>query len=134
MPHDPPSRSDEGIDWPGMLLLSGTLLVFMVGLVKVTGSGLPPLAVVALVLLVAALATTWVAVERRTASPMVDLRMLAKPAMWHACVLTLVIAAGFGMVVFLLPQLFALPADGCGFERAPPTSDCSCCRARSPDR
>ncbi|MCQ4213802.1 MFS transporter [Streptomyces longispororuber] len=115
MPHDPPSRSDDGIDWPGVLLLSGTLLVFMVGLVKVTGSGLPPLAVVALVLLVAALATAWVAVERRTASPMVDLRMLAKPAMWHACVLTLVTAAGFGMVVFLLPQLFALPAEGYGF-------------------
>ncbi|MBO3677081.1 MFS transporter [Streptomyces sp. NEAU-YJ-81] len=115
MPHDPPTPSDDRIDWPGVVLLSGALLAFMIGLVRVTGAGLPPLAVVALTLLVAALATAWVAVERRAASPMVDLRMLAKPAMWHSCVLTLVIMAGFGMVAFLLPQLFAISADGYGF-------------------
>ncbi|MER6621532.1 MULTISPECIES: MFS transporter [unclassified Streptomyces] len=115
MPHDPPIRPDDRIDWPGVVLLSGTLLAFMVGLVTVTGSGLPPLAAGALVVVVAALATGWVVVERRSAAPMVDLRMLAKPAMRDAFVLTLVITASFGMVVFLLPQLFALPADGYGF-------------------
>ncbi|MER8157086.1 MFS transporter [Streptomyces sp. NPDC094472] len=115
MPHDPPTRSDDTIDWPGVVLLSGTLLAFMIGLVRVTGAGLPPLAVGALTLLVAALATAWVVVERRTASPMVDLRMLAKPAMWHSCVLTFVITTSFGMVAFLLPQLFAISADGYGF-------------------
>ncbi|MGO4428083.1 MFS transporter, partial [Streptomyces sp. MCAF7] len=66
-------------------------------------------------MVVAALATGWVAVERRAASPMVDLRMLAKPAIWHSCVLTLVITTSFGMVAFLLPQLFAVSADGYGF-------------------
>ncbi|MCM3805132.1 MFS transporter [Streptomyces sp. DR7-3] len=115
MPHDPPVQADNSIDWPGMALLSGTLLAFMLGLVKVTGDGLPPLAVGAIAVVVAALATGWVAVERRAASPMVDLRMLAKPAIWHSCVLTLVITTSFGMVAFLLPQLFALPADGYGF-------------------
>ncbi|MEU5607189.1 MFS transporter [Streptomyces sparsogenes] len=115
MPHDPPIPSDERIDWPGMVLLSGTLLTFMLGLVKMTGAGLPPLAVGAIAVAVAALATGWVVVERRAASPMVDLGMLAKPAMWHSCVLTLVITAGFGMVAFLLPQLFAVSADGYGF-------------------
>ncbi|MGO4753358.1 MFS transporter, partial [Streptomyces sp. 2MCAF27] len=115
MPHDPPVQSDNRIDWPGMVLLSGTLLAFMLGLVKVTGAGLPPLAVGAIAVVVAALATGWVAVERRAASPMVDLRMLAKPAIWHSCVLTLVITTSFGMVAFLLPQLFAVSADGYGF-------------------
>ncbi|MEU7240486.1 MFS transporter [Streptomyces sparsogenes] len=115
MPHDPPIPSDERIDWPGMVLLSGTLLTFMLGLVKMTGAGLPPLAVGAIAVAVAALATGWVVVERRAASPMVDLGMLAKPAMWHSCVLTLVITASFGMVAFLLPQLFAVSADGYGF-------------------
>ncbi|MBU3863269.1 MFS transporter [Streptomyces sp. 4503] len=114
MPHDPPIASDR-IDWPGVALLSGTLLVFMIGLVRVMGDGLPPLAVVALILLVAALATAWVTVERRAASPMVDLRMLAKPAMWHSSVLTLIVTTSFGMVAFLLPQMFAIPADGYGF-------------------
>ncbi|GHC51572.1 MFS transporter [Streptomyces flavofungini] len=115
LPHDPPVRSDSRIDWPGVVLLSGTLLVFMVGFVRVTGDGLPLLAVGALVVVVAALASGWVAVERRAAAPMVDLRMLAKPAMWHSCVLTLVITASFGMVAFLLPQMLAAPADGYGF-------------------
>ncbi|MFI6344204.1 MFS transporter [Streptomyces sp. NPDC050560] len=116
MPHDPPVPSDGRIDWPGVALLSGTLLAFMLGLVTLTSGGLPPLAAGAVtVAAVAALATAWVAVERRAASPMVDLRMLARPAMWHACVLTLVVTTGLGMVLFLLPQLFALSADGYGF-------------------
>ncbi|MEE1942937.1 MFS transporter [Streptomyces sp. TRM 70361] len=115
MPHDPPIRSDDRIDWAGVVLLSGTLLAFMLGLVTVTSAGLPPLAVGAIAVVVAALATGWVAVERRAVSPMVDLRMLAKPAMWSACVLTLVITTSAGMVLFLLPQLFAVSADGYGF-------------------
>lgn len=117
LPDDPPGRSQEGIDWAGAVLLSGTLLAFMVGLVTVTGDdgGAPPLAVGAIGVVVAALATGWVVVERRVASPMVDLRMLAKPAMWSACVLTFVMTASSGMVLFLLPQLFAVSADGYGF-------------------
>ncbi|MFI0779503.1 MFS transporter [Streptomyces sp. NPDC021212] len=115
MPHDPPIPSDDGIDWPGVVLLSGTLLAFMLGLGAVTGGGLPPLAAGAVVVVVAALASGWVAVERRAAAPMVDLRMLAKPAMRNAFVLTFVITISFGMVVFLLPQLFAISADGYGF-------------------
>ncbi|MGP2438395.1 MFS transporter [Streptomyces sp. JW3] len=116
MPHDPPTRSDARIDWPGVLLLSGTLLALMLGLVTVTrDGGLPPLAAGALALAVAGLATGWVVVEHRAAAPMVDLRMLAKPAMWHACVYTLVITASSGMVLFLLPQLFATSGGGYGF-------------------
>ncbi|MFJ8752418.1 MFS transporter [Streptomyces sp. NPDC102441] len=116
MPHDPPIRSDDRIDWHGVLLLSGTLLAFMLGLVTVTGDGgLPPLAVCAIALGVAALATGWVAVERRAASPMVDLRMLARPAMRNAFVFTFVITTSYGMVGFLLPQLFGVSADGYGF-------------------
>ncbi|MEU6037634.1 MFS transporter [Actinomadura sp. NPDC047616] len=115
MPHDPPIPSDDRIDWPGVVLLSGTLLAVMLGLVTVTSADLPPYAVGAIAVVVAALATGWVAVERRAASPMVDLRMLAKPAMWSASVLTFVITTSFGMVVFLIPQMFAVSADGYGF-------------------
>lgn len=115
LPHDPPVESDGAIDWPGVLLLSGTLLAFMLGLVTATNGTLSPLAVGAVAVAVAALGTGWVAVERRAVSPMVDLRMLAKPAMWNACLLTFVITVTTGMVIFLLPQLFAISGDGYGF-------------------
>ncbi|MGW1598894.1 MFS transporter [Streptomyces sp. NPDC002343] len=116
LPDDPPAGSDKGVDWIGTVLLSGTLLAFMVGLVTVAGGGgVPPLVMGAIGVVVAVLATGWVVVERRVASPMVDLRMLAKPWMWGACVLTFVMTASSGMVLFLLPQLFAVSADGYGF-------------------
>ncbi|MFH9466626.1 MFS transporter [Streptomyces clavifer] len=116
MPHDPPIESDNRIDWPGVSLLSGTLLAFLLGLKAVTeGGGVSPLATGAIVAGVAALATAWVAVERRAASPMVDLRMLAKPSVRNAFGLTFVITASFGMVGYLFPQMFGAPADGYGF-------------------
>jgi predicted MFS family arabinose efflux permease len=74
-----------------------------------------PLVLGALVLLLAALVIGWIAVERRAASPMVDLRMLARPAVWKSCVLTFVICVGTSGGVYLVPQLFAVSADGYGF-------------------
>ncbi|MHC3471030.1 MFS transporter [Streptomyces sp. 7R007] len=116
MPHDPPIDPDRGIDWPGVLLLSATLLTFMLGLVRVTSDGgLSPLAVGALSVGVAGLATGWVVVERRAAAPMVDLRMLAGPAVRNAFVSTFAITISSGMVIFLLPQLFGISGDGYGF-------------------
>nr|WP_269810792.1 MFS transporter [Kineosporia rhizophila] len=115
MPDDEPTGSEGPIDWPGVVLLSATLLALMVGLVSVTSAALPPFAIGLLALLVAALATGWVAVERRAPAPMVDLQMLAQPTMWQGAVLTLVITISFGMVVFLLPQLFAVSGAGYGF-------------------
>ncbi|MEU4009688.1 MFS transporter [Streptomyces pseudogriseolus] len=116
MPSDAPVRHDERIDWPGVILLSATLLAFMLGLVLLTGGGLPPLAAGALLALVAVLATAWVRVERRAVSPMVDLRMLARPAMWQASLLTLLVTVTLGMVTLLLPQLLAVSGDGYGFD------------------
>ncbi|WP_409496696.1 MFS transporter [Amycolatopsis sp. cmx-11-12] len=115
MPRDPPIRSDARIDWLGVILLSCTLLALMLGIMTVTRAGLPPLAVGAIAVAVAALATGWVAVERRAASPMVDLRMLATPAMRSSCVLTFLVTASSGMALFLVPQLFSVSAQGYGF-------------------
>lgn len=104
----------------------------MVGLVSVARHSLPPYAIGALALLVVVLATGWVAVERRAVSPMVDLRMLSRPVMWQACLLTFVITGSLGMVVFLLPQLFAVA--GTASAPTPPASAGTCCPAPSPGR
>ncbi|MEU8852626.1 MFS transporter [Streptomyces sp. NPDC048564] len=119
MPHDLPGRSDRsggaGIDWPGLLLLSGTLVTLMLVLALAPDIGAQPLVLGALVLVLAAFATGWIAVERRAASPMVDLGMLARPAVWQSCLLTFLICVGTAVPVHLVPQLFAVPADAYGF-------------------
>ncbi|WP_233645470.1 MFS transporter [Streptomyces sp. BSE6.1] len=116
MPADPPGRTDgAGIDWPGLLLLSGMLVTLMLVLALAPQAASQPLVLVALVLVLAAFVTGWVRVERRAASPMIDLRMLARPAIWKACVLTFVICLGTAMAVYLVPQLLDERGDGYGF-------------------
>ncbi|MGW6908955.1 MFS transporter [Streptomyces sp. NPDC054940] len=117
MPHDPPGRSgdDAGVDWPGLVLLSGTLITLMLVLALAPDLGSQPLVLGALIVVLAAFATGWTVVERRAASPMVDLRMLARPAVWRSCVLTFVICVGTSVAVYLVPQLFAVSADEYGF-------------------
>ncbi|MGW9188129.1 MFS transporter [Streptomyces rubiginosohelvolus] len=116
MPHDPPRRTDgAGIDWAGLVLLSGTLVTLM--LVLGLGADLvaQPLVLLGLIVLLAAFGTGWVAVERRAASPMVDLRMLTRPAVGKSCVLTFLICVGTSAATYLVPQLLAVPADTYGF-------------------
>ncbi|MFG3257260.1 MFS transporter [Streptomyces sp. NPDC048172] len=116
MPLDEPGRQDDArIDWPGLGLLSGTLVTLMLVLAAAPELGSQPLVLVALLAVLAAFVAGWISVERRAASPMVDLRMLARPAMWKACVLTFVICVGTSMAVYLVPQLFEVSADSYGF-------------------
>lgn len=117
MPADPPGRSDgSGVDWPGLLLLSGMLVTLMLVLAIAPEIGSQqPLVLGALIVVLAAFVTGWTAVERRAASPMVDLTLLARPTMWKACVLTFVICVGTSMAVYLIPQMLAVPTHAYGF-------------------
>ncbi|MFE6701017.1 MFS transporter [Streptomyces sp. NPDC057718] len=116
MPQDPPRRPDgAGVDRPGLVLLSGTLVTLMLVLALAPEIAERPLVLVALVAVLIACATGWVAVERRAASPMIDLRMLARPAVWKSCVLTFLICVGTSVAAHLVPQLFTVSADAYGF-------------------
>ena len=115
MPDDPPARSDARIDWPGLALLSGILLTLMSGLAMAPDAGSQPLALGALILLLAALVAGWISVERRSPSPMVDLHLLAKPGTWSSYVITFAVCVGTAASMYLVPQLFAASGDGYGF-------------------
>ncbi|MEU5510355.1 MFS transporter [Streptomyces fungicidicus] len=116
MPSDQPGGSyDAGIDWPGLLLLSGMLVTLMLVLALAPEAASQPLVLGALVVLLAVFVTGWASVERRAASPMIDLHMLARPAIWKACALTFVICLGTSMAVYLVPQLLDERGDGYGF-------------------
>ncbi|GAA4669632.1 MFS transporter [Streptomyces chumphonensis] len=116
MPHDPPGRPDDvGFDWPGLGLLSASLATLMLALALAPLIGSRPLLLGALLVALGAFATAWTAVERRAASPIVDLRMLARPAMWKACVLTFMVCVGTSVAVHLVPQLLDVSAGTHGF-------------------
>ncbi|WP_394436747.1 MFS transporter [Streptomyces sp. SGAir0957] len=116
MPGDAPGRPDEsGMDLPGLLLLSGTLVALMLLLATAPDTGSRPIVPGVLVVVLVACAAGWTAVERRAVSPMVDPRLLARPAVWKSCVLTFMICAGTSVAVYLVPQLLAAPADAYGF-------------------
>ncbi|MFJ4787830.1 MFS transporter [Streptomyces sp. NPDC088794] len=115
MPDDPPARSEARIDWPGLVLLSGILLTLMFGLALAPSAGSQPLAFGALVVLLALFVAGWTVVERRSPSPMVDLNLLAKPAIWSSYVITFAVCVGTAVAMYLVPQLFAVSADGYGF-------------------
>ncbi|MEU4995882.1 MFS transporter [Streptomyces sp. NPDC021622] len=116
MPADDPGRPDgAGIDWPGMLLLSGILVTLMLALAVAPDAGSQPLLLLALLALLAAFVAGWTAVERRAAAPLIDLSMLARPVIWKSCVLTFVICLGTATGVFLIPQLLDVSGDGYGF-------------------
>jgi predicted MFS family arabinose efflux permease len=115
VPDDQPSRSDARIDWPGVALLSGIVLTFMAGLATAPDMGSQPLLLVGVVVLLAVFVTGWIAVERRAAAPMFDLRLLAKPAVWRSYVVTFAVCVGAALSIFLVPQLFAVSGDGYGF-------------------
>ncbi|GGX00197.1 hypothetical protein GCM10010297_22760 [Streptomyces malachitofuscus] len=98
MPSDPPVRSDDaGIDWPGLLLLSGILVTLMLVFALAPEAGSQPLVFLALIVVLAVLVTGWTAVERRAAAPMVDLRMLARPVIWKSSAVTFVLCLGTAM-------------------------------------
>ncbi len=116
MPHDPPGRSDDaGIDWPGLALLSATLVTLMLVLALAADIASQPLVFAGLVVLLIAFTTGWVFVERRAVAPMVDLAMLTRPAVWKSCLLTFVICVGTAGGTYLVPQLLGISADGYGF-------------------
>lgn len=115
MPHDPPARSDARIDWPGLVLLSGVLLTLMLGLSMAPEIGSRPVLLGAVVVLLAVLVAGWIFVERRSPAPMVDLRLLTRPAIWSSYVITFAVCVGTAVSMFLVPQLFSLSADGYGF-------------------
>ncbi|MER0243765.1 MFS transporter [Streptomyces sp. HSW2009] len=116
LPPDPLREAvDAGIDWAGLFLLSGALGILMAVLARAPQLRAQPTLLGLLVAAMVGCSIGWVAVERRVAAPLVDLRLLARPAVWKACALTFVMCVGTSVAVYLVPQLLAVPTDAYGF-------------------
>jgi MFS family permease len=115
--HVPPSphRSPATLDIPGAVLLSGGLILLLVALTEGHDWGWASARLIGMVAAGLAVLVAWGVVESRTASPMVDMRMLSRRPVLFTNLAALF--CGFTMyAIFTVLPLFAqmpsgLPAD-----------------------
>jgi EmrB/QacA subfamily drug resistance transporter len=112
-----PIRSPSRVDVPGALLLSGALLSLMVALTEGEQWGWGSDRLVGLLVGSAVFAVAWVAVELRSTSPMVDIRMLTHRPVLLTNIATMI--SGFALFsCFVLVPSFVQTASehGYGFD------------------
>jgi MFS family permease len=104
-----PTRTPGRINWPAVLLLSGGLVALLVPLSEAPSWGWGSVRTVGLLALAAVLLAGWVGVELRSATPLIDMRMMRIPAVWTTNLAALLFGAVMFGVYAFLPQLVQLP-------------------------
>ncbi|WP_225636616.1 MFS transporter [Streptomyces solaniscabiei] len=79
MPNVPPTEQRVHFDWAGGLLLGGSATVLVYALAQGASWGWTSPRLLGLLALAAVLVLVFIAVERRVAEPLLDVRMLARP-------------------------------------------------------
>jgi len=103
------SRTPVRVNWTAALLLSGWLVALLVGVTEANSWGWGSLPVLGLLAVATVLLATWVRVELRSATPLIDMRMMRIPAVWTTNLAALLFGgAMFGVYAFL-PLLLQLP-------------------------
>jgi len=98
-----PRRRSERFDLLGALLLFGALLALSLALTTGQSLGFSDLRVVALFAASALLGPLFVAVQRRVASPLIDLRLFREPALTIGLLSGLATFVSISGVIFLMP-------------------------------
>jgi EmrB/QacA subfamily drug resistance transporter len=112
-----PVRSPSRVDVPGAVLLSGALLSLMVALTEGEQWGWTSAPLLGLLACSAALAVAWVAVEMRSSSPMVDIRMLTHRPVLLTNVATMISGFALFSCFVLVPSFVETASDhGYGFD------------------
>ncbi len=97
-------------------LLSGWLVALLVPVSEAEQWGWTSGPVLALLALAVLLAVAWVAVEIRSAEPLIDMRMMRVPAVWTTNLVALLFGVTMYSVMAFLPQFVQTPsAAGYGF-------------------
>jgi len=111
-----PVRSGGRVNFGSAALLGAWLVTLLIGITEGPQWGWLSAALAGTVLAAAALFCWWWIAEWRSPSPLVDVRMLARPAVWRTNVVAL--AVGFGLYgsLTVIPELLQTPRDvGYGF-------------------
>ncbi|WP_405578652.1 MFS transporter [Streptomyces sp. NBC_01190] len=111
-----PIRTPGRISWLPAVLLSAWLVALLVGLSQAPTWGWGSTKVIGLFLAAAVLAVGWVEVERRSASPLIDMNMMRRPAVWTNNLVALLFGIGMYAVFAFLPEFVQTPkSTGYGF-------------------
>ena len=111
-----PERSPGRISWLPALLLSGWLVALLVALSEAPAWGWGSGSVLGLLAAAVLLAGGWVLAELRAATPVIDMKMMRRTAVWTNNLVALLIGVGMYATFAFLPEFVQTPAAaGYGF-------------------
>ncbi|WP_328473266.1 MFS transporter [Streptomyces sp. NBC_00448] len=111
-----PVRTEGRISWLPGILLSAWLVALLVALSEAPDWGWGSAKVIGLIVAAAVLAVAWVMVEQRSASPLIDMGMMRRTAVWTNNLVALLIGVGMYAVFAFLPEFVQTPSSaGYGF-------------------
>lgn len=111
-----PVRTPGRISWSAAVLLSGWLVALLVAVSEAPSWGWSSLSVIGLLVAAVVLAVAWVAVELRSAQPLIDMRMMRLPAVWTTNVVALLFGVALYSIFAFLPEFLQTPSSaGYGF-------------------
>jgi EmrB/QacA subfamily drug resistance transporter len=109
-------RTPGRISWLPAVLLSGWLVALLVALSEAPGWGWGSGRVIGLLAAAVILAAGWVLAELRAATPLIDMKMMRRTAVWTNNLVALLIGLGMYATFAFLPEFVQTPAAaGYGF-------------------
>lgn len=111
-----PVRTPGRISWSAAVLLSGWLVALLVAVSEAPSWGWASMSVIGLLIAAVVLAVGWVAVELRSAQPLIDMRMMRIPAVWTTNLVALLFGVALYSIFAFLPEFVQTPSSaGYGF-------------------
>jgi len=111
-----PVRAGGGINWAGAVCMSAWLVTGLLALSEAPEWGWTSPAVLGLFGVTAILIAVWIALEVRSDTPVVDMRMMRIPAVWSTNLAALLFGFGMYAMFVIVPQYVQTsPSQGYGF-------------------
>lgn len=111
-----PVRSPGRVNWQAAALMSAGISTVLIAVSQTTAWGWGSARTLGLLAAGLALCGTWVAVEARSAQPLIDMSMMRIRGVWTANLTAFLLGAGMYSSFFIFPQFAQLPAStGFGF-------------------
>ncbi len=111
-----PIRTPGRISWLPALLLSGWLVALLLGLSQAPTWGWSSWRLLGMLAIAVVLAAGWLVAELRAATPLIDLKMMRRTAVWTNNLVALLIGLGMYATFAFLPEFVQTPASaGYGF-------------------